>query len=177
MFEFRRNHVFWCFFSRSPSWPFCSSFSFHELLVKCLCQVAKERRVLQIMAIAMVSCGRQACGHWELTGCSTQRHESGGVPTKLFCNCDDYKIIRTLWQNHTVTGRGWQAGRGKITVACLQDVGAEYGYITCQKCELNLPPIARALPLSDVHAEQELDSCRWNVAVAAKRLLEAPRLG
>ena len=37
-------------------------------------------------------------------------------------------------------------------------------------------PVARALPLSDVHADQEPDSCRWNVAVAAKRLLEARRL-
>ncbi|CAL1171843.1 unnamed protein product [Cladocopium goreaui] len=30
-------------------------------------------------------------------------------------------------------------------------------------------------PLSEVHAETELDACRWNVALAARRLLEASR--
>eukprot|EP00435_Cladocopium_sp_Y103_P067648 s109_g30.t1 len=33
----------------------------------------------------------------------------------------------------------------------------------------------RFVPLGDVHAETELDACRWNVALAARHLLEAPR--
>ena len=35
--------------------------------------------------------------------------------------------------------------------------------------------LAASSVLSEVHAETELDACRWNVALAARRLLEAPR--
>ena len=85
------------------------------------------------MAIAMVSCGRQACSHWKLTGCSAQRHASGGVPTKYFFKCEDFKSIgQTMAESHLGRPRmtGWEGKNHHCGSArCWSRI---YRYITRQ---------------------------------------------
>ena len=89
--------LFWCELQGYKVLTHCPMCVFFFWSVLCF----EERRVLQILAVAVVSCGGQTCSNREPPGCGFQRHDPGRLSWKSWdkLRCRKQKLTVADQQN------------------------------------------------------------------------------